>query len=107
MGKTYGKNTPSEFVRGGEVQGREAVRRSATISWRRANPVNMTLAEAVPNFVYDYTTQQAHQPHIVKGLSSKGNSILRSTNLSGGMSLPHSGMRKVRVGSGSDDKGKF
>ena len=104
MGKTYGNENAESFVRGGEVKGREAVRRSTQTTWRRANPPNMTLAECVPNFVFDYAKQKALQPHIVKGLKGSEEHPLRCANLDG-KSATYVG--KIVVGSGSDDKGKF
>ena len=96
--------TPEHFVRGGEVKGREAVRRSTQTTWRRANPDNPQMANVIPNFVYDFTELRKSQPHLVKGLdgNSKETYNLRAMNLNG---KPAICLPNISVGSGQDDKG--
>jgi hypothetical protein len=95
--------TPDEFVRGGQVKGREAIRRSTQTTWRRANPDNPRMANVIPNFVYDFTEQRKEVPsNLVRGLDGNSHPVLRSTNMD---SKPAMCLPNISVGSGQDDKG--
>ena len=103
--KTKNPRTPTAdgFVRGGEVKGREAVRRSSTTTYRRADPDNPRMANVIPNFVYDFTDQRKEQPvGLVTGLSRTSDKASRSMNADG---RPAHVLPKISVGSGTDDKG--
>jgi hypothetical protein len=100
------KRHPSarDFVKGGEVTGREVSRRSSTTTYRRANPDNPKMAEFIPNFVYDFSEQMPVVPNgITTGLSSAKVKGERCMNSSKGPAHALS----VAVGSGTDDKGVF
>ena len=96
--------TPSghQFVYGGEVKERTAVRRSTQTTYRRAQPDNPKMANVIPNFVYDFSEQRKTVPAgLVSGLGAEHHT-LRSTNMNG---KPAICLPDITVGSGSDDKG--
>lgn len=106
MGKTYSKKVSAkEFVKGGEVKGREQRFQSGNAVYRRADPDNPWTANHQINMVTDYAKLKSvfPAPGFVRGLGNPGsNGTYRATNESGksAAALPN-----ITVGSGDDDKG--
>jgi hypothetical protein len=94
--------SPSQYVRGGEVKGREQRFQSGNAVFRRADPDNMATADKQINMAVDYEDNMKIVPDgFVRSLGHSGPRNYRGMNVTG----KSIALKGITVGSGTDDKG--